>query len=65
MSSPAVVGYMSSDVTNESQRMHLNQDVCHVLESTLGPISSLIPTPTIEQVAIDCFAIDQGVLCEF
>jgi len=45
--------------------MHLNQDVCHVLESTLGPISSLIPTPTIEQVAIDCFAIDQGVLCEF
>ena len=43
----------------------LDQNVSHVLEPTLSPVSPLIPMPVIEQVLIHRFVVYQDVLREF
>lgn len=41
---------------------HLDQNVSHVLETALGPISPLVPTPVVEQVVIYLSVVYQDVL---
>lgn len=42
----------------------LDQNVSHVLEPTLSPISPLVPMPTIEQVFVHRFVVYRDVLRE-
>lgn len=43
----------------------LDQNISHVLEPTLSPISPIIPVPVFEQVVVYRFVVYQDVLCEF
>jgi hypothetical protein len=48
-----------------SVETRLDQNVSHVPEPTLSPISPLIPVPVFEQVVVYRFVVYQDMLCEF
>jgi hypothetical protein len=48
-----------------SVETRLDQNVSHVPEPTLSPISPLIPVPIFEQVVVYRFVVYQDMLCEF
>jgi hypothetical protein len=53
------------DSVKRSVETRLDQNVSHVPESTLRPISPLIPVPIFEQVVVYRFVVYQDMLCEF
>jgi hypothetical protein len=66
MSSP-VIDHRLDNIggdAKEAMDTRLDQNVSHVLESTLSPISPLIPMPMIEQVFVHRFVVYRDVMRE-
>jgi hypothetical protein len=66
MSSP-VIDHRLDNIGGDAEKVmdtRLDQNVSHVLEPTLSPISPLIPMPMIEQVFVHRFVVYRDVMRE-
>jgi hypothetical protein len=59
------VGWITtSDDAKRSAETRLDQNVSHIPEPTLSPISPLIPAPVFEQVVVYRIVVYENVMCE-